>query len=51
MTGDVKKKNLVSRGGSGGCTTRRYYQIAPSSVTFGDSFPPRGSLRSFGTLG
>ena len=24
--------------------------IAPSSVTFGDSFPPRGSLRYFGTL-
>ncbi len=27
-------------------STRRYYHIAPSSVTFGDSFPPRGSLRA-----
>ena len=27
-------------------TTPRHYEIAPSSVTFGDSFPPRGSLRA-----
>ena len=29
-----------------GFTTRRYVEIAPSSVTFGASFPPRGSLRA-----
>ena len=28
-----------------GSSTLRYKEIAPSSVTFGDSFPPRGSLR------
>ena len=27
-------------------TTHRYIEIAPSSVTFGASFPPRGSLRA-----
>ena len=26
------------------------FHIAPSSVTFGDSFPPRGSLRYFAML-
>ena len=31
-------------------STHRYYHIAPSSVTFGDSFPPRGSLRYYDTL-
>ncbi len=37
-------------GGYGGVrwhsTTCRQYEIAPSSVTFGASFPPRGSLRA-----
>ena len=27
-------------------STHRHYEIAPSSVTFGASFPPRGSLRA-----
>ena len=31
-------------------STLRYYEIAPSSVSSVDSFPPRGSLRYYDTL-